>query len=74
MNALKNQIPEGLSSSVRLPSTVFLVWDESRAEHGEMPDLLAVCVSRERAEQYLADNSTIVGEDGANIEEKVVLL
>ena len=48
---------------------VFLLWDNSRAEHGEAAELLAVCATFERAEaeaakHYLADEDFIIEKIG----------
>ena len=41
---------------------VYLVWDVSRAEHGELPTLAEICATQSVAEKFAVDNVDL-GED-----------
>ena len=52
---------------------VYIVWDKSREEHGEIAELLDVFFSREDAEMFVKDDVIYgIDEESTSIEEREV--
>jgi hypothetical protein len=54
-------------------SVVYLVWDNSRAEHGEGPSLVGVYATREVAEEVEAGLDLDNAVDERVVEEEAIL-
>lgn len=52
---------------------VFVVWDDSRVEHGEAEELVAIAESFRRAERWIEDNYEPDERDSVYVEERKVL-
>jgi hypothetical protein len=52
---------------------VFIVWDKSRQEHGEIVELLDIFYTREDADLYLREDMLCpIMEEDAAIEERTI--